>query len=128
MVAMQEIYEWDKANRLEKIEKIKNKGKKKLHKDESEGEILPDWISWRENKDNENESGAQGRQNEIQAKVGRLDRSELAPLPENEEEYFHKDCLERGENLDNNEDAERSQAKVGTLRVSVMAPNIGVFT
>ena len=43
-------------------------------------------------------------------------------MPENEEESFHKDCLERGENLDNNEDAERSQAKVGTLRVSVMAP------
>ena len=98
MVAMQEIYEWDKY-RLEKIEKIKNRGKKKLHQKESKGEIIPDCENWRENRDKENESGAQGRPKESQAKVGRLNVSELAPLPENDEESFHKDCLRREESF-----------------------------
>ena len=117
MVAMQEIYEWEKASRLEKIEKIKNKEKEKLQQKEWEEKVEPDWENWRDSldKEKEKEPRAIGRTEENQAKVGRLRTSELAPLPKNDEEPFHKDCL-------GGEDMVIDQAKVGILKRSKLAP------
>ena len=99
MVAMQEVYEWNKANRMEKIRKLKSKDITKLEMGEQrkrEERVTQDWETWRENKEMEED---ENQIETIQAKVGVLKSSNLAPLPITDEESLHKDSLVEGERI-----------------------------